>query len=389
MATRTDISILGAGIAGLSLAGALQLQGVTATVFERAPQFNEIGAGLQLSPNATLLLGRLGVLEQLRDQGVEPDAIEIRRWADDTLLHRTVLGSTCAKKFGAPYLCVARADLHAALISAVGKTPITLGKECSAVSRTVDGMQLSFADGTTHDSDVVVGADGIRSTVRQVLSEDQPRFTGSVAYRAVVKPDRLDTTSVTIWLGPGRHFVAYPIGRGRLSIAASVRSEHRPEIWQSVATPEELLAEYADWCPRVRNTVSAVKTVGRWALHDRGRVGAWHDDRTVLIGDAAHPMLPFGAQGAAQAIEDAFALAAVFAQASRPGRATDAFTSYTQTRKQRLAAVVEFVQGNARNHHLSDGTDQTNRDRDMSELWGLKRQEWLYGYDAQAAIEVA
>ncbi len=388
---RVRIAIVGAGIAGLTLAGALCRAGVRCAVYEQAPVLLEVGAGIQLSPNATRILHRLGLAGDLDKVAVRPKSIQMRRWDTGDVLMRTGLGAECKAMYGAPYYTIHRADLHECLRGLVPEDALHLGRRCVAVEEHADGVELRFEDGSTVVADLVVGADGIRSAVRDVLVSDQPRFSGQAVYRGLVAADRLahllGEPTVSIWLGPGQHCVWYPISGGALvSFAATTPAgDWRAESWSEQGSVENLVGAYAGWHDELRQVINAAGPVTRWALHDRDTIERWTSERLTLVGDAAHPMLPFGAQGAAQAIEDAAALAVCLRMAT-PDAVPAALKHYAEIRKPRTETVHRTIRENARNHHFTDGAQQRSRDRAMAENWGLRGQAWLYGYDAEQAV---
>ncbi|MFG3494208.1 FAD-dependent monooxygenase [Streptomyces sp. NPDC047928] len=385
------VAVVGAGIAGLTAAAALNRAGVRTRVFEQTGHLGEVGAGIQLSPNATGLLHRLGLGDSLASVAVRLEAIEMRRWDTDEVLMRTELGDACEEMYGAPYLSVHRADLHRLLLDRVPDDTVTLGARCTGVEERGDEVVLRFADGTTETADVVVGADGIHSAVRETLVADEPRYSGQTVYRGLVPADRLGhlltEPRVMIRLGPGRHCVCYPISGGKQIsfVATAPADEWRTESWTEPASTRELVAAYDGWTEDVRELLGAADSVTRWALHDRDTVGRWSTDRITIAGDAAHPMLPFGAQGANQGIEDAVALAACLRTATAD-TVPEALVRYEAARRPRTEAVHRTIRENARNHHVADGAEQRDRDRSMNERWGLRGQEWLFGYDAEAAV---
>jgi salicylate hydroxylase len=365
---------------------------VDARVYEQATVLREVGAGIQLAPNATRLLHRLGVADRLAPHAVRPAAIEMRAWDSGDVLMRNTLGAACEEMYGAPYYCVHRADLHRALVESLPAGALSLGVRCVGVRERDDDVVLDFADGSSVAAGLVVGADGVHSALRARLVADQPRFSGQTAYRGLVPAERVDSLlrepKVAIWLGPGRHFVCYPVSAGRLVsfVATSPAEDWRTESWRARGEVGDLLADYRDWHPEVRGVLAAADEVGRWALHDRDPVHTWSSGRITLVGDAAHPMLPFGAQGAALAIEDAAALAACLRAASADAL-PEALRWYETARKPRAIAVYEYVRANARNHHYADGEKQRARDGAMEGNWGLRGQEWLFGYDAEREVE--
>ncbi|MEO3746334.1 FAD-dependent monooxygenase [Plantactinospora sp. B5E13] len=381
------IAVVGAGIAGLTVAAGLTRLGLASTVFEQAPQLGEVGAGLQLAPNAVRLLRRLGLGRELDRVAVRPEAIEMRRWQDGELIMVTELGDACEQRYGAPYYTVHRADLHRCLRALLPDDPVRLGRRCRSVSERPDGVELGFDTGEGHRADLVVGADGIHSVVRAALLPDRPRFSGETIYRGLVRADRLPSLAerprVRLWLGPGRHVVCYPVSGGDwISFGATVPADDwQVESWSAEADPGELRKAYQGWHPDVVNLLAEADPVRRWALHDRDAVDRWSTDRLTLVGDAAHPMLPFFAQGANQAVEDAFALAACLARTD--GGVAGALRRYEEVRAPRVAQVHQRSRGNATALHLPDGVAQRDRDAALRHRADLSHQDWLYGHDAE------
>lgn len=388
------IAIVGAGIAGLTVAAALARAGVGCRVFEQAAELTAVGAGIQLAPNATRLLHRLGLGSHLSEVGVRPTAIQMRRWNDNALLIDNQLGDACEKLFGAPYYAVHRADLHSGLLSLVPPDAVRLGSRCVRAEQRAEEVVLEFADGSVHAADVVIAADGIRSALRGVLITDAPRFSGQIVYRGLVAAGRLPELvrrrAVTIWLGPDQHLVCYPIAAGELiSFVASAPSEcWGLESWDVDGGVDEVREAYADWHDEPRSVLAATDAVKTFALHDRDHLPTWSSDRITLVGDAAHPMLPFGAQGAAQGIEDAVALATCLLEVDRTGIAA-ALARYESVRKPRVDEVHRFIRANEKNHHYDDGAEQRERDAAMGDAWSLAGQRWLFGYDAEQAAAAA
>ncbi|WP_433831155.1 FAD-dependent monooxygenase [Actinoplanes sp. CA-015351] len=379
-----NVAIIGAGLAGLTLAAALRAEGRPVTVWEQADAFGPVGAGIQLAPNATRLLNRLGLAEHLRKVAVRPEAIELRRWDDDSVIARTELGASCEQEYGAPYYTVHRADLHDGLLRLLDPATVRAGARCTAVTGGDDGATVTFADGSVHRAGLVAGADGIHSVVRATLMTDEPRFSGQSILRAVVPagdvPFLLTEPKVVLWLGPHQHVVCYPVSGGRsVSFGATMPAGGwYPESWSSPGSITDLAEAYRDWHPRVRRLIGAAGSVSRWALHDRDPVPRWSGRRVTLVGDAAHPMLPFLAQGANQAVEDAAVLARCLTAAPVP----DALRSYERLRRERVDRVHEISRRNATVLHLADGAGQRRRDGELSREQRLREQAWLYGYDA-------
>lgn len=384
------VAVAGAGIAGLTFAAALRRAGLECHLYEQAERLAEVGAGVQLAPNATRLLHRLGLGKRLSAVAVVPQSIEMRRWDDGTLLRRTPLGDACHRRFGAPYHTVHRADLHNSLLSAVPPDQVHLGARCVAVTQNADAAKLHLSDGSTVTADLVVGADGIHSIAREQLVADQPRFSGQTIYRGLVPVERvprsLTAPRVRLWLGPDQHCVCYPVSAGRqISFGATVASrDWREESWSARGDAAELAAAYTGWHPDVGQLLGAAETVGRWALHDRESIDRLGSGRVTVIGDAAHPMLPFQAQGANQAIEDAVVLALCLADAG-PADLSAALRRYERIRLARTTRIQRRSRDNAKTFHLADGDAQRRRDTAEQTSSGLDGHEWLFGYDAEQA----
>lgn len=385
------VVVAGAGIAGLALAAALRRAGIDCHLYEQAERLAEVGAGVQLAPNATRLLRRLGLRDRLRDLAVTPQAIEMRRWDNGALLHRTALGDSCQRRFGAPYYTVHRADLHSALLALLPPDRVHLGARCVAVTQLADEAQLHLSDGTTVTADLIVGADGIHSVARQQIVADRPRYSGQTIYRGLVPAERvahlLTESRVQLWFGPDQHVVCYPVSSGRqVSFGATLpASDWREESWTARGDAAELAAAYKGWHPDVTQLIGAAQTVSRWALHDRESIERLSAGRVTVIGDAAHPMLPFQAQGANQAIEDAVVLAGCLAGAG-PDRLSAALRRYERIRLPRTTRIQRQSRDNAKTFHLEDGGAQQHRDTAAQTSSGLDGHEWLFGYDAELAV---
>jgi salicylate hydroxylase len=317
------VIIIGAGIGGLVAALTLRRAGIGVEVFEQAEALREIGAGIQISPNASRILERLGLANSMLRYGVRPLAVQIRRWDDGRILTRQLLGDECERNFGAPYYHFHRAELLDLLSAALPNHLIHLDHQCVDIKQYPERIEVTFHNGTVADADLVVGADGIHSTVRElILGAESPRFSGHVAYRGLVPAERLAYPGLEVnassWWGPGHHFVHYFVGAGARYInwVAVVPGEWRIESWTERGDIADALREFNGWHPQVGAIISASDTTNRWALHDRDPLTRWSAGRAVLLGDAAHAMLPYMAQGAVQAIEDAAVLAKCLERAS-------------------------------------------------------------------------
>jgi salicylate hydroxylase len=375
--------IVGGGIGGLTAAIALRQTGWSVQVIERADQFGEVGAGVQLGPNATRVLKRLGLGEKLDEVAVAPEAVRFLRWADDAVLTEWRMAELLGR-FGAPYYTVYRPDLIEILAAAQPSEDMMLGTEVTDVGATPSGVAVSTADGTRLEADLVLGCDGIHSTVRSRAVGDVPaRFSGMCAYRAVVPSDGVEQV-VRNWLGPHRHLVAYPVGRrGRYLnlVCVDTASDWRTESWTAPGDPDELRNAFKGWSPELTSLLDRVAgPIYRWGLYDREPLPTWLAPPIALLGDACHPMLPFMAQGAAQAIEDAGVLAQCLATGADLG---DALRHYEQLRLPRASRIQRLSYDNNVVYHLADGPEQRARDDAMirGEAFGADALSWLFEDD--------
>jgi salicylate hydroxylase len=362
------IAIVGAGIAGLVAARALQQFGFRPVVYEQAQTLGEVGAGLTVSPNATHVLNAIGLEGVLSRIGMRPDRGGVRHWQTGELMVEISRGNEMLEKYGAAYYQVHRADLHAELagmVAATDPTAIRTGHAFADLEQGAAGVTLHFANGVRAEADVVLGADGVRSQVRtRLFGADRPRFTGYVAYRGLVPfanlpAGAIDPTSC-LSTGPGRSFTRYLVRGGELVnfVGLTERDDWREEGWSIRATVKEMLEEYADWYESVRAIIAATPPDGlfKWALFDREPLQEWTRGRVTLIGDAAHPMLPFLGQGAAMGIEDGMVVARAFAAADS---IDDALRRYVEARLPRANWVMLESRKTALNYH--SGRDENFR----------------------------
>jgi salicylate hydroxylase len=389
-----DVIVVGAGIGGLTAALALARAGVEVRVLEQAPALREVGAGIQIAPNATRILHRLGLAEGLARVGVRPESIDVRRWDDGRPLWQEPLGQAVVRRFGAPYYHLYRPDLLALLSEALPTGVIHLGHRVTELTERGDGVEVALAGGAVTRADAVIGADGIHSVVRAaLLGPESPRFSGSQAYRGLVPAGRVAHLGLprrfALWLGPGRHFVHYYVAGGRFLnfVAICPAGEWRLESWSARGEVADALAEFSGWHPQVGAIIGAAVETHRWALYDREPLPRWSVGRVSLLGDAAHAMLPFLAQGACQAVEDAVVLARCLSEAD-PASAAAALSRYEEIRKPRASRIQRGSFENATTYHLPDGPAQEARDAHYATL---EREDpyagrgWLYEYDGEAA----
>ncbi len=391
----TEIAIIGGGIGGLAAAAFLRRAGLRATVYEQASRLGEVGAGVVVAPNAARLLRVLGVLPVLEERAVPLEVgWEFRRWQDGRVLSAEDLATRCARLYGERTYTAHRADLLEAVGRAVPGEDVRLGKRCiglDSVSGNGDGERhrLRFDDGETTVADVVIGADGLHSTVRAALTEAAPAtYSGLCAFRALVPaeqaPEFARRPAHTLWLGPDHHLVHYPISAGKLVnlVAFAPACGYTTESWTATAPVEEFLAEFDGWDARLTGLIRAAGTPGRWALLDRAPLTRWSTGTVTLLGDAAHPMFPFFAQGAAQAIEDAAVLARCLA--ARPGDPVAALARYEELRIPRTTRLQEVSHARAHVNHLPDGPAQRARDASFTSVDPLAASAWIYAYDPEA-----
>ncbi|HYP83075.1 FAD-dependent monooxygenase [Variovorax sp.] len=393
------VGIVGAGIGGVALARALRLRGIDAYLFERAGAFGEIGAGVQITPNAAKVLRALGLADQLDRVGFLPEAMVGRNWDTGRELFRTPLREICPRLFGADFYHVHRADVHAILCQDIPADRVRFNVQCVGVDRTAHGATARFSDGSSFEADLIVGADGIHSVVRDALwGQSKASFTGHMCWRALVPvaqhPLPFVSPDASFWMGPKAHIVTYYVKGGAAVniVAVNESAEWVAESWTEPSTREELLAAYQGWHPNIIALFERVESsqTFKWGLFDRDPMQAWSQGRVTLLGDAAHPMLPFLSQGAAMAIEDGYVLAAAL---SHCPDVEAALRAYEAERRPRTARVQLEARERGRTYHLSTPEEQRQRDLEMQRQQaqnpnavGIKA-EWVYEYDATRCIE--
>jgi salicylate hydroxylase len=385
----TEIAIVGGGIGGLAAAAFLHRAGLTATVYEQAGRLGDVGAGVVVAPNAARLLRALGVLDKFGERAVPLETgWEFRRWQDGTVLSAEDLATKCERLYGERTYTAHRADLLDAVRRAVPAASVRLGRRCVALERHDRGGALTFEDGERVEADVVIGADGIHSLVRAALTAPvPPAYSGLCAFRALVPAGQAPLfarrPAQTLWVGPGHHLVHYPVSAGELVnlVAFAPAGDYTTESWTATAPIEELLAEFAGWDERLVALIRAAGTPGRWALLDRAPLTRWTFGTVTLLGDAAHPMFPFFAQGAAQAIEDGAVLARCLA--ADPADPAAALRRYESLRIPRTTRLQEVSHARAHVNHLPDGPEQRARDASFSGVDPLAASAWIYAHDPE------
>ena len=384
------IAIIGGGLGGLTAALFLKRTRHEATVYEQAPALQEVGAGIIVPPNMVRPFRRLGLAERFEDFAVRLEfSWEFRRWENGRVISVTPMDEECEQLYGAPCYVAHRADLRAFLRRELPDELIRLDHRLVRVIRSGDEVELAFVDRSGRESrvmtDVAIGADGIHSVVRDhVVPTIEPRFSGLCAFRCLVPaseaPEMARRPVQTLWLGPGRHFVHYPISRGQLVnvVAIAPAGNWRTELWTDDGEVSDLLREFETWDGRLRQLIVSATETKRWALYDREPLERWTKERITLLGDAAHAMLPFLAQGAAQATEDAAVLADCLEPADEHS-VEEALQRYEDLRRQRANRILIGSRGREIRNHLPDGLEQRRRDEDLAAGDPLRQSAWLYG----------
>lgn len=387
-ASQIDVLIVGAGIGGLTLAHALLRRGKTVQVLERATALESVGAGIQIPPNAMKVLRNLHLDDAVMERAFKPEAIETRMGQSGRSVFKIPLVEYAASRWGAPYLHIHRADYIALLSESLPDGIIQLGAKVTSYGQNTERVSVTLSDGMSVNGQYLIGADGIRSSVReQILGPDAPKFTGNVAWRAVVPIDRLGdfapSPTACAWFGSGRHAVTYRLGAdGEMVNFVGVveRDDWQEEGWSNVGDTHDALFDFDGCHPIIRKLIENADNLHLWALFDRDPLPKWVDDRVALMGDAAHPMLPFLAQGAAMAVEDAWVLAEVISNG-------DDLSAYQTRRHTRTTKVQAASRANMGLFHKASRTAQLMTYGPMWMAGKLapnivhRRMDWLYGYD--------
>ena len=370
MNRKTRIAVVGAGLGGLTVAGFLQRAGFPVTVYEQAPTFSRIGAGIILSANAMKVLGRLGVEDELIQTGIKPQCYISRAWDSGATMYEIYFDHASEKRYGGPYLNIHRGDLHDVLAQVVAPRTIAFNHQLVELKKSQDCYLLGFERGGTAQADIVIGADGIRSKVREFLLGDQPpRFVGAVAHRTIFPSERLAGFKIpdcTKWWGRDRHILPYFMTgrRDEIYVIGVVPARN----WDSDAafrpsSRDALMADFAGFHEDLQRVLRVTDNVSVWPIFDRQRDDRWSGDRIVLMGDACHPMRPFMAAGGAMAIEDGAILSRCIVEFDDPA---EAFACYAATRIPRVAEVQRISIEN-------------------SWMRGPTETDWFYCYDACTA----
>lgn len=381
------VLIVGGGIGGLGAALALAQQGIASHVIEQSHELREVGAGIQLGPNVFRMFERFGLTQAIDRTCVYPDALVMRDALSGDEVTRVPLGAGFRERFRLPYAVIHRHDIHKAILEACQASPLvqlSVNTKVESFTDHGDRVTLATADGATHEGAALVGADGLWSKVREaIVGDGKPRVSGHIAYRAVLPigdvPEHLRINEVILWAGPKTHLVQYPLRRGELfNLVAVFHSDRYEEGWNSFGDPEELNLRFRGEHPAVLELLGKIESWRMWVLCDREPIRDWSRGRVTLLGDAAHPMLQYLAQGACMALEDAAVLANEVAK--HGGDFAPAFLAYQRERYLRTARVQITARLYGDVYHAAGAT----RDLRNSLLAGRTPQQayagmaWLY-----------
>jgi salicylate hydroxylase len=383
-----QVLIVGGGIGGLAAALALSRQGIAAQVIEQAAEFKEIGAGIQLGPNVFRMFDVLGLIEPVSALAVFPNNLIMMDSVTGAEVTRIPLGDAFRKKFHHPYALIHRADLHKVLLETCRKSDLIrldASQKVVKVDETADGIAVRTESGMEYRGSALIGADGLWSTIRQlVVGDGQPKLAGHITYRAVLPtsemPEQYRWRDMVLWAGEKVHLVHYPLRTGELfNLVAVFHSDRYEEGWDSYGDPTELHERFAKTCEPVRTLLKKIDSWRMWVLCDRPPIKAWSRNRITLLGDAAHPMLQYLAQGAGMSIEDAVCLADKVAASK--GDYAAAFAAYQQARYLRTGKVQIMARVYGEFYHAS-GVAKELRNMMLgarSAEDAMAGMEWLYG----------
>jgi len=392
------VLVSGGGIGGLAAALALTRQGLRVKVLEQAPQLGEIGAGIQLGPNAFAAFDALGIGPKARRRAVYTDEMVMHDALDETLVGRIPTGEAFRTRFGNPYAVIHRADVHMSLLEGAQESDrieVLTSTMVQRVEQDDEGVTVHDAQGNTHRGIALIGADGVKSVVRRQYVGDDARVSGHVVYRAVVDrkdfPADLQWNAASIWVGPNCHLVHYPLRGGeQYNVVVTFHSRDKEEWSVREGSREEVQSYFEGICPRARKLIDLPRDWKRWATADREPIGQWTFGRATLLGDAAHPTLQYLAQGACMALEDAATLGEALRVTSDAGdhQFDKAFALYQRSRIARTARIVLSAREMGRIFHAK-GVERLVR----NDLWKGRSperfydaMEWLYGWKVENCL---
>ena len=396
-AGKLPVLVAGGGIGGLAAALALTRQGFEVTVLEQAPEIGEIGAGIQLGPNAFHAFDALGVGDKTRARAVYTDYMVMHDAIDETQVGKIPTGEAFLKRFGNPYAVIHRVDVHMSLLEGAqetGKVEILTSTRAARIEQDANGATIIDQNGKAHRGLAVIGADGVKSVVRAQYVNDPARITGHVVYRAVVDkkdfPADLQWNAASIWVGPNCHLVHYPLRGGeQYNVVVTFHSRKQEEWGVTEGSKEEVQSYFQDICPKARQLINLPKSWKRWATADREPIGRWSFDRVTLLGDAAHPTTQYMAQGACMALEDAVTLGEALRK--HDNDFAKAFDLYQRARVARTARIVLSGREMGRIYHAK-GVERLVR----NDLWRGRTperyydaMEWLYGWNVGNCLSAA
>ena len=394
MSEQLPVIVAGGGIGGLAAALALVRQGFTVKVLEQSPEIGEIGAGIQLGPNAFHAFDALGVGDKARSRAVFTDEMVMHDALDESLVGRIPTGEEFRQRFGNPYAVIHRVDVHLSLLEGAqetGKVEFLTSTRIERVEQDAQGVTVFDQKGNAHRGIALIGADGVKSVVRQQYVNDPPRVTGHVVYRSVIDkkdfPADLQWNAASIWVGPNCHLVHYPLRGGeQYNVVVTFHSRNKEEWGVTEGSREEVQSYFQGICPKARQLIDLPKQWKRWATADREPIGQWSFGRATLLGDAAHPTTQYMAQGACMALEDAVTLGEALRVCQNDF--VKAFELYQHSRITRTARIVLSGREMGRLYHAK-GVERLVR----NSLWKGRTperfydaMEWLYGWNVNNCL---
>ncbi len=388
------VLVAGGGIGGLAAALALVRQGFSVQVLEQASQIGEIGAGIQLGPNAFHAFDALGVGDKTRSRAVFTDYMVMHDALDEYRVGQIPTGEAFRTRFGNPYAVIHRQDIHNSLLEGAqetGRVEFFTSTRVESIEQSADAVTVTCGNGKTYTGTALIGADGVRSVVRAQYVNDPPRVTGHVVYRAVVDekdfPDNLKWNAASIWVGPNCHLVHYPLRGGReYNVVVTFHSRGKEEWGVTEGSKEEVQSYFQGICPKARQLIDLPKSWKRWATADREPIGQWTYGRATMLGDAAHPTTQYMAQGACMALEDAVTLGEALKKHGNDW--PKALDHYQRSRITRTARIVLSGREMGRLYHAK-GVERLVR----NSLWKGRTperfydaMEWLYGWNVNNCL---